>query len=452
MPPHRTSLRKYSVGSATGSPPRSPTREERRRSSVQIPDTVSYNLQLANSARDSVETSGKKSPTVSASSDVMTKRTSALVPEVSKDITAIKADTDGADQAQNVAVSDTPVKKERSPSPTTTSSTVTLATATMPLQTENRIRSSAPIKRDPREAASALLSLHNQLNAANSDRKSKSLKAKIVLEIHLHQNDHDALLDAIDRLAWNTYLEDEYWQIKDTGLQELIASIGVMPNLTPEIRTAAKRLAARWEDGVYSNNPTDRWSIGRRRKANFVVGEVFHSQAALVASGIHQNKGWGVWGTDKDGALAILLSNAGYVDIDEGDSIWYSGVISNDDGMAYSTWLLHKRYQKGKDDYKEAPIRVLRSYGADWEERPAGGYRFDGTYYIDQVKPLDTPTAGKGDFHFHLVRYNEWEEPIQHTPRAAELSRLPDKVHAKSRRKRKSKTGAIKAEPTGNPV
>lgn len=83
------------------------------------------------------------------------------------------------------------------------------------------------------------------------------------------------------------------------------------------------------------------------------------------------------------------MSNGGYADIDNGESITYCGTAGFDSQPSAGTTLLLEALKL------RSPIRVLRSSAlpASNRYRPQKGLRYDGLYNIDSFTILDTKTA-----------------------------------------------------------
>lgn len=260
---------------------------------------------------------------------------------------------------------------------------------------------------------------------------SRSEQERVLLQQALDDGNRDRVLSCLEKIAWSVNLLHEIPEIRRSGLYRTVERIGEMSGqgVDGEVRTAAKRLVARWKHGVYTNNPYQRWPENRRPCKEFVVGEVFADRQQLFNSGIHLRKKWGVSGTQKYGAQAIVIAESPYDDIDSGNELWYSGVISKDkdgdpkDEMAFSTKVLDKSFERTRMGDRECAIKVIRASNCEWGGRPQMGFRYDGLYYIDDKQPLDGETAGPNDYTFHLVRAPGQEE-IQSTPGGRERTRL----------------------------
>lgn len=139
------------------------------------------------------------------------------------------------------------------------------------------------------------------------------------------------------------------------------------------------------------------------------VGQIFPDRRALHDANVHQGLRQGI---APDGSLIIL--SGGYVDdLDEGDSILYTGEGQRDPNtgrqighqtLTRGNRALVQQYQNGN------PVRVNRGSRSESKYAPASGYRYDGLYRIDTYWN-EQGIDGFNVWRYHLVRL-EGQPPI----------------------------------------
>jgi hypothetical protein len=105
----------------------------------------------------------------------------------------------------------------------------------------------------------------------------------------------------------------------------------------------------------------------------------------------------GIFGDKENGAYSIVLSSGGYHDVDDGDSIEYSGT----DGKAFTpTEATSQMITSAKLGNQ---IRVIRSAQLNRGNRfrPERGLRYDGLYVIKSYKEVDKEAQ---KYRFRLER------------------------------------------------
>ncbi|KAL2039354.1 hypothetical protein N7G274_008022 [Stereocaulon virgatum] len=119
------------------------------------------------------------------------------------------------------------------------------------------------------------------------------------------------------------------------------------------------------------------------------IGQWWPMQLCAMRDGAHGEMEAGIHGKIEQGAFSIVVSGAGYLNIDNGNSLEYCGTSGSKGFPTTSTLHMLKSFKDGKQ------IRVLRSssLGADNPYRPAMGLRYDGLYQIDSLEILDEDTA-----------------------------------------------------------
>jgi len=139
-----------------------------------------------------------------------------------------------------------------------------------------------------------------------------------------------------------------------------------------------------------------------------LVGQIFASRRLLHDAGIHRGLQQGIGA----GGESIVLSG-GYVDdIDDGDTIIYTGEGGRDQNtgrqisdqtLTRGNLALMKNYQEGN------PIRVCRGPMPESPYAPLAGYRYDGLYRIESCFS-DTGTDGFKVWRYRLVRISTSEQ------------------------------------------
>ncbi|MFC1579553.1 YDG/SRA domain-containing protein [Thermodesulfobacteriota bacterium] len=138
------------------------------------------------------------------------------------------------------------------------------------------------------------------------------------------------------------------------------------------------------------------------------VGSIFESRRALHDAGVHRGlqKGIGAQGE------AIVLSG-GYVDdVDEGDTIIYTGEGGRDlnTGRQIADQTLTRGNLALARNYREGnPIRVSRGHTLDSPYAPETGLRYDGLYRIEHSW-RETGIDGFIVWRYRLVRISEAEQ------------------------------------------
>lgn len=136
-------------------------------------------------------------------------------------------------------------------------------------------------------------------------------------------------------------------------------------------------------------------------------GQWWPLQICTIRDGAHGTPEGGIYGQAKKGAYSIIMSGAGYADVDEGDRIKYCGTSGEaNKPTAFTERMLESAKFKN-------PIRVLRSAaltGKHSKFRPAKGLRYDGLYEITEYELLD---QGTSMYRFSLERC-PGQDPIRY--------------------------------------
>ena len=128
---------------------------------------------------------------------------------------------------------------------------------------------------------------------------------------------------------------------------------------------------------------------------NLTIGQWWPLQICAVRDGAHGEIEAGIYGLKTSGAVSIILSGGGYVNIDEGDKIQYCGTANVKDVPSANTKLMLLAYQTRQ------LIRVLRSTKAGSKFCPKKGIRYEGLFKIVGFEVIDVEVA----LHrFSLVR------------------------------------------------
>ena len=135
-------------------------------------------------------------------------------------------------------------------------------------------------------------------------------------------------------------------------------------------------------------------------QGDLVPGQWWPTQLCAVRDGAHGTPQGGIFGSKPHGAYSIVLSSGtGYSDLDEGDTIHYSGTENNDNAGSVTENTKHLLTSLQTRD----PVRVLRSaqLGKGNKYRPERGIRYDGLYVVQGYEVLDEK---KGMLRFRLER------------------------------------------------
>ena len=154
-----------------------------------------------------------------------------------------------------------------------------------------------------------------------------------------------------------------------------------------------------------------------RQFANFygqghlVNGQWWPTQLCTVRDGAHGAAQGGIYGEASKGAYSIVLSGGNhYSDVDNGDTIWYSGTDSKDETPTENTRRMLEMLETPPS--LRQPVRVIRSWNLrkDNPYRPQRGFRYDGLYDVQRSKVLD---GSKAIHAFYLV-HRDRQDPIRY--------------------------------------
>ena len=137
-----------------------------------------------------------------------------------------------------------------------------------------------------------------------------------------------------------------------------------------------------------------------------VIGQWWPLQICAARDGAHGEMEGGIHGKTDEGAYSVVVSGAGYANIDRGNNIEYCGTPGSKDAPSANTKHLIKSCELGKQ------VRVLRSaqLPATNVYRPTHGIRYDGLYAVYGWDILDANTAM---YRFKLTRVTP-QPPIRY--------------------------------------
>jgi hypothetical protein len=172
---------------------------------------------------------------------------------------------------------------------------------------------------------------------------------------------------------------------------------GIVPNKTDN------RTSDRLDDTYRKTFPTTPKYYG---EGDLALGQWWPTQLCLVRDGVHGSAQGGIYGERDRGAYSIVLSGGhAYHDIDNGDTIEYSGTEGKDSTPTENT--LHLLRSAALLN----PIRVIRSAQLSKKNkfRPQLGFRYDGLYVVRGFTMVD---QDKAMYRFRLERI-EGQDPIR---------------------------------------
>lgn len=159
---------------------------------------------------------------------------------------------------------------------------------------------------------------------------------------------------------------------------------------------------------------------------NLHNGQWWPMQICALRDGAHGEIEAGIHGQPGKGAYSVIVGNAGYDDLDEGERILYCGTSGSRGNPSTGTNHLLDSIRLKK------PVRVLRTSGlpASNQYRPRKGLRYDGLYDVVGFEILDEGTA--------MHRFELKRQPGQHPIRYEGEERRPtdqDVAHFSETRK-----------------
>jgi putative restriction endonuclease len=112
---------------------------------------------------------------------------------------------------------------------------------------------------------------------------------------------------------------------------------------------------------------------------------MFVDRALLASAGVHLPRQAGISGGEKEGADSIVVSGGYEDDEDYGDYIIYTGHGGQQSGVQAADQEWERGNLALRVSEKEGlPVRVVRGAGGEPDYSPAGGYRYDGLFFVEQ--------------------------------------------------------------------
>jgi len=138
----------------------------------------------------------------------------------------------------------------------------------------------------------------------------------------------------------------------------------------------------------------------------FEVGSTWKSRRDLCEDGIHAGLSKGINGREAEGAFSVVLSGGYEDDVDNGETVIYTGEGGQERGVMGQT--KDQVWKKGNRAMQisflnHTPVRVIRGSGVNSPYAPLNGYRYDGLYSVQSAETV----RGKHGFlvcQFKLVR------------------------------------------------
>lgn len=135
-------------------------------------------------------------------------------------------------------------------------------------------------------------------------------------------------------------------------------------------------------------------------------GQWWPLQICLIRDGVHGALESGIAGARGGVAHSVVLSNSGYGNIDNEDTVEYCGTASKSTTATSNTQMLLESVKQG------TPVRLIRSgAGRAAPYLPKKGFRYDGLYDVTGYVVLDQATA----MHRFTLRRQAGQPPIRHT-------------------------------------
>ena len=151
-------------------------------------------------------------------------------------------------------------------------------------------------------------------------------------------------------------------------------------------------------------------------------GQWWPLQICLIRDGAHGALESGISGTRGGVAHSVIVSNSGYSNIDNGETVEYCGTASKSSTPTPNTQMLLESHKQG------TPVRLIRSGGNKAVQYlPSKGLRYDGLYDVTGYVVLDQATA----MHRFTLSRQAGQSPIRHTgdgvrPNESELEAWED--------------------------
>jgi len=144
-------------------------------------------------------------------------------------------------------------------------------------------------------------------------------------------------------------------------------------------------------------------------------GSLFENRAELSESRVHVPIQAGIAGSQTEGAESIVLSGGYEDDVDNGDTIVYTGHGGRDPSTGQQ--IRDQPFSRGNralafSKQNGLPVRVIRGFGHDSPYSPNSGYSYDGLYAVEDY----WHEVGKSGFEvwrFRLVKIPQMTVPGQ---------------------------------------
>ena len=145
----------------------------------------------------------------------------------------------------------------------------------------------------------------------------------------------------------------------------------------------------------------------------YPVGSAFGSRAELSTAGVHVPQHADISGSAAEGADSILLSGGHEDDQDLGDIIIYTGHGGRDQATGQQITdqtLTAENLALAKNKTLGLPVRVVRGSNHRSPSSPPSGYRYDGSYRVDDHWH-ERARAGFEVWRFRLVKLEDEAAP-----------------------------------------
>jgi putative restriction endonuclease len=152
----------------------------------------------------------------------------------------------------------------------------------------------------------------------------------------------------------------------------------------------------------------------------FPSGVFFRSREELSTAGVHRPLQAGISGSSKQGADSIVLSGGYEDDLDDGDTIIYTGHGGRDQttGKQISDQLLERgNLALAYSCLHGLPVRVIRGFTHRSPLAPPAGYRYDGLYRVEDY----WHTKGKSGHTIWRFRLTKITPATRKSRRTAEM-------------------------------
>ena len=137
------------------------------------------------------------------------------------------------------------------------------------------------------------------------------------------------------------------------------------------------------------------------------VGQSFANRIALSLSGVHPSRRSGISGSQREGAVSVVLSGAYEDDEDHGDTVLYTGQGGRSPDSRKQ--VIDQELVKGNlalavSCQRELPVRLIRGATPGSVHGPEEGYRYDGLYRVESYW-REPGRSGYQVWRYRLVRW-----------------------------------------------